>query len=69
MEIEKVDLSQFIGPDEFARRSGYHRATVFRWIDAGVIESKLILNARLIPLGELERILHEGSPRRSRGKK
>lgn len=64
-----IDLSKYMPVEEFIRKTGYGRATVFRWIDQGLIESELILNARLIPLSEFDRIQTYGSPLKTRRRK
>lgn len=68
MEQTNVDLSQYIPVEEFVRRSGYHTATVYRWIEAELLQSISLYHRRLIPLAELERIQVQGSPKRARKK-
>lgn len=68
MEQTSVDFSKYVGVEEFTRRTGYHTATVYRWMEAGLLESISIFSRRLIPVSELERIQREGSPKRARKK-
>lgn len=64
-----MDLSQFVDVDEFCQRTGYHRTTVYRWIERGALDSKVIFFRRLIPISEIERVQAGGSPSDKRRKK
>lgn len=57
----KVDRAGY-APKEFARVAGFGEATVYRWIKNGTIKA-IRIGPRLliIPMGEVERIMREGT--------
>jgi hypothetical protein len=50
-------------PSELARELGVHRASIYRWVSAGLIKADASAPFVLIPLDEAMRFSREGPPR------